>query len=182
MQQKLIINRLYSVVCLLSSVLGTSTSVENPLQINLFMQNKPNFRKAKMNVNLTLTKDYRKKDDFSVRINKPNFRNCQNEHKYLYHKGLWKWTSFRPRKNKPKQTQNKACPERSRMGQFKPNQHYVADIYFWGLPGEVLIEIGLDIKRLLRPPMAYLQRYALWNDAIILLLRAKRSNFYFLML
>jgi len=25
-----------------------------------------------MNVNLTLTKDYRKKDDFLVRINKPN--------------------------------------------------------------------------------------------------------------
>jgi len=35
--------------------------------------NKPNLRKAKMNVNLTLTKDYRKKEDFSVRINKPNF-------------------------------------------------------------------------------------------------------------
>ncbi len=34
---------------------------------------KPNFQKAKMNVNLTLTKDYRKKDDFIVRINKPNF-------------------------------------------------------------------------------------------------------------
>jgi hypothetical protein len=35
---------------------------------------KPNFQKAQMNVNLTLTKDYRKKDDFVVRINKPNFR------------------------------------------------------------------------------------------------------------
>jgi len=34
---------------------------------------KPNFKKAKMNISLTLTKDYRKKDDFSVRINKPNF-------------------------------------------------------------------------------------------------------------
>ncbi len=34
---------------------------------------KPNFQKAKMNVNLTITKDYRKKDDFVVRINKPNF-------------------------------------------------------------------------------------------------------------
>ncbi len=32
-----------------------------------------NFQKAQMNVNLTLTKDYRKKDDFVVRINKPNF-------------------------------------------------------------------------------------------------------------
>ncbi len=34
-----------------------------------------NLQKAKMNVNLTLTKDYRKKDDFTVRINKPNFVN-----------------------------------------------------------------------------------------------------------
>ncbi len=34
---------------------------------------KPNFKKAKMNVNSLITKDYRKNDDFSVRINKPNF-------------------------------------------------------------------------------------------------------------
>ena len=38
---------------------------------------KPNFQKAQMNVNLTLTKDYRKKDDFVVRINKHNSRNAQ---------------------------------------------------------------------------------------------------------
>ena len=49
----------------------------NPIQT----QSKPvlsavewaNPRKAKMNINLTLTKDNRKKDDFAVRINKPNF-------------------------------------------------------------------------------------------------------------
>jgi len=35
--------------------------------------NKPNLRKAKMNVNLTLIKDYRKNDGFLVRINKANF-------------------------------------------------------------------------------------------------------------
>jgi hypothetical protein len=35
--------------------------------------NKPNFRKAKMDVNLYVIEDYRKKDDFVVRINKPNF-------------------------------------------------------------------------------------------------------------
>ena len=40
------------------------------------------------------------------------------------------------------------------------NHHYVADIYFWGLPGEVLNEVGLEIKRLHRPLMIYLQRYA----------------------
>ncbi len=31
-----------------------------------------NLRKAKMNVNLYVIEDYRKKDDFVVRINKPN--------------------------------------------------------------------------------------------------------------
>jgi len=34
--------------------------------------NKPNFRRAQMNVNLLITKDYRKKDDFAVQKNKPN--------------------------------------------------------------------------------------------------------------
>ncbi len=45
--------------------IGQSKPNSNPI--------KPNCQKAKMNVNLTLTKDYRKKDDFAVRINKPNF-------------------------------------------------------------------------------------------------------------
>jgi len=34
---------------------------------------KPNLRKAKMNINLYFIEDYRKNDDFVVRINKPNF-------------------------------------------------------------------------------------------------------------
>ena len=54
--------------------------------------NKPNLRKAKMNVNLTLTKDYRKKDDFAVQKNKPNSNpissKAQNELKLLFNKGL----------------------------------------------------------------------------------------------
>ena len=33
---------------------------------------KPNFQKAKMNVNSLITKDYIKYDDFAVRKNKPN--------------------------------------------------------------------------------------------------------------
>ncbi len=36
---------------------------------------KPNFQKAKMNVNLYVIEDYRKNDDFTVRKNKPNFQN-----------------------------------------------------------------------------------------------------------
>ncbi len=39
----------------------TSTGIENSLQIRLFMQNKPNFRKSQMNVNKVLTKDYENK-------------------------------------------------------------------------------------------------------------------------
>ncbi len=34
---------------------------------------KANFKRAKMNINSLITKDYRKKDDFVVRINKANF-------------------------------------------------------------------------------------------------------------
>jgi len=34
--------------------------------------NKPNLQKAKMNVNLYVIEDYRKNDDFLVRINKAN--------------------------------------------------------------------------------------------------------------
>ncbi len=119
-----------------------STSVESPLQINLFMQNKPNLvrrrriansvnttiyeiflplagqknkpntnpnkpnlRKAKMNVNLTLTKDYRKKDDFIVRINKPNFVRRRriakmNVNVYII-EDYENETAFRPKKTNP---------------------------------------------------------------------------------
>ena len=34
---------------------------------------KPNCRKGKIDAKYVYTKDYRKKDDFIVRINKPNF-------------------------------------------------------------------------------------------------------------
>ncbi len=56
----------------------------NPIQT----QYKPNLRKAKMNVNSIITKDYRKKDDFAVRINKANFRKAKNERKLVCYKGL----------------------------------------------------------------------------------------------
>jgi len=73
--------------------LGENKPNSNPI--------KPNLRKAKMNVNLTLIKGYRKKDDFVVRINKPNFRNGQNERKLTYNKGLQKKRLFSTPKNKP---------------------------------------------------------------------------------
>ncbi len=44
---------------------GENKPNSNPIKANL--------RKAKMNVNALITKDYRKNDDFAVRKNKPNF-------------------------------------------------------------------------------------------------------------
>jgi hypothetical protein len=41
---------------------GIFTTVERSLQIRLFMQNEPNFRKSQMNVNKVLTKNYEKMD------------------------------------------------------------------------------------------------------------------------
>ncbi len=61
---------------------GPSTFVENPLQIDLFMQNKPNFRKSQMNVSA---------------FSKIAYENKSN------------WTLG---ENKPKQSQFKACPDR----------------------------------------------------------------------
>ena len=60
-----------------------------------------NSRKDQMNVNSLITKDYRKKDDFVVRINKPNFRNGQNERKLNLNKGIQKKRCFRSPKTNP---------------------------------------------------------------------------------
>ncbi len=48
-----------------------STSVESSLQIKLFMQNKANFRKVKLNVNKVLTMGYDRMDTWSIRKTKP---------------------------------------------------------------------------------------------------------------
>ncbi len=50
--------------------LGQNKPNSNPI--------KANFKKAQMTVNSLITKDYRKKDDFTVRINKPNFPKGKN--------------------------------------------------------------------------------------------------------
>jgi len=71
---------------------------------------KPNLRKAKMNVNLTLTKDYRKKDDFAVRKNKPNSKPISERPKMSANvfgaKDYDNVTAFRPQKNNPNQSQS----------------------------------------------------------------------------
>ncbi len=77
-----------------------STTIESSLQINLFMQNKANFQKVKLNVNKVLTKDYDQMDTWSIRKTKP----IQTQYK----------PNSNPIKAKtnPIQTQNKpnSCP------------------------------------------------------------------------
>jgi len=70
-----------------NGTLGQNKPNSNPI--------KPNFQKAKMNVNSLITKDYRKNDDFAVRINKPNLvrrrriaEKAQNERKLICYRGL----------------------------------------------------------------------------------------------
>jgi len=71
--------------------------------------NKPNLRKAEMNISLYIIEDYRKKGDFKVRINKPNLQNAKNERKLNFNKGLQKKRLFSsPKKTNPIQTQS--CP------------------------------------------------------------------------
>ncbi len=45
----------------------TITDVVSALQINLFLQNEPNFRKVKLNVNKVLTREYVQLDTWSIR-------------------------------------------------------------------------------------------------------------------
>ena len=49
----------------------TFTDVMSALQIKLFMQNEPKFRKVKLNVNKVLTKEYDKKETWSIGKNEP---------------------------------------------------------------------------------------------------------------
>ncbi len=56
-----------------------STSVERPLQINLFMQNKANFQKSQMNVNNVLTSNYKNKTLRFSGKNKPKTNQIQSQ-------------------------------------------------------------------------------------------------------
>ncbi len=65
-----------------------STTVEDSLQIRLFMQNEPNFPDDLMNVNKVLTKDYEKNSNWTLGENEPKTNpikanskpiKCQNE-------------------------------------------------------------------------------------------------------
>jgi len=74
----------------------------------LFMQNKPNFQKAQMNVNSLITMDYEKISDWTLGQNKPNsnpikpnFQKAQMNVNSLITKDYRKKDDFIVRKNKP---------------------------------------------------------------------------------
>ncbi|MFH1881357.1 MAG: hypothetical protein ABIL62_01430 [Planctomycetota bacterium] len=108
MKQDLIINRLSSVVCHLSSVVCHLSSIVRLLSSALyicrepstnqllFMQNKPNFRKAKMNVNSLITIDYEKISDWTLGENKPNSNPIQTQSKPVL--SAVEWANFRKSK------------------------------------------------------------------------------------
>ncbi len=66
---------------------------------------KANLQKAKMNINSLITKDYRKKEDFEVRINKPKTKPISEKPKMnvnaFSQKDYENKTALRPQKNKP---------------------------------------------------------------------------------
>ena len=84
----------------------------------LFMQNKPNFRKSQMNVNLYNTTDYENKWPWRVRKNKPNSNPIKpNLHRArmnitsLITKDYRKKDDFAVRKNKPNSNPISAKPK-----------------------------------------------------------------------
>ncbi|MHC4173187.1 MAG: hypothetical protein ACYTBX_17345 [Planctomycetota bacterium] len=95
-----------------------STIVEDSLQISSFMQNKANFRKSQVNVNLYITRNYENKSDWTLGENKPNTKPIQTQSnpiaesvklmQSVYLQRIMKEMTFSQfRKTKPIQTQFK---------------------------------------------------------------------------
>jgi len=86
----------------------SSTNVENPLQINLFLQNKANVKDAQINVNSYMKNKYEKLDTWlsgknkpKTNPNKPNFRKAKMNVNSLITKDYRKKDDFVVRINKP---------------------------------------------------------------------------------
>jgi len=88
------------VSCFLYICRGSITFVVRPLQIAHFMQNKPNFQKDQMNVNMVLTRAYDKKTPGERGKNKPNSNPIQTQSNPIKANKMPKQTQY-----KPKQTQ-----------------------------------------------------------------------------
>jgi len=76
--------------------LGIFTLVENALQIAPFMQNKANFRKAKMNVKSLITVDYENIANWKLGENKANTNPIKANTKPIKPKTKPKQTQYKP--------------------------------------------------------------------------------------
>ncbi len=104
-------------------VISVRNSGEIESEFYYFMQNKANFRKSQMNVNLYNTTDYENKSNWTLGENKPNsnpikpnFRKAQMNVNSLITKDYRKNDAFAVQKNKansnPIRTQSKPILER----------------------------------------------------------------------
>ncbi len=103
----------------------TFTDVNKTLQINLFMQNKANFQKVKLNVTKVLTKDYDQLDTWSIRTTKPiqsQLKPIQSQLKPILCQNKANSNPNKPKQTqfKPKQTQNNEYMRSKRYGKNKP--------------------------------------------------------------
>ncbi len=96
----------------------SSTNVEDPLQIALFMQNKPNVRKSQMNLNFCKQMDYENKCDWTLgenkpnsNPNKPNFKRAQMNVNLTITKDYRKKGDFLVRINKPNLVRRRRIPK-----------------------------------------------------------------------
>ena len=118
---------LHAIRCTQYAIQATSdefafTTVENALQIDPFMQNKPNFPDDQMNVNKVLTKTYENNPCSGLLENKPNsnpnkanFRKAKMNINKVLTKDYENEPLFRRGKNKPN------------SNPIKPNfKHYLA--------------------------------------------------------
>jgi hypothetical protein len=80
--------------------LGISTVVESALQIHLFLQNEPNFRKIQINLTNLLKRNYEQMDTWSIRKNEPKTNPNEPKTNPILANKTSKRTQF-----KPKQTQ-----------------------------------------------------------------------------
>ena len=110
----------------------TFTDVMRALQIKLFMQNEPKFRKSQMNVNEVIIMDYEQLDTWSIGKNEPkrtqtNPKRTQNEPNFkkaemnvtnLLTKDYENMSNWAICENEPKTNPNKpnACPPRRLAG------------------------------------------------------------------
>jgi len=93
---------------------GIFTTVERALQISLFMQNEPNFRKSQMNINKVLTRDYEKRTLGESGKNEPNTNPKRSQLKPIKANKMPKQTQSNPTCSELACPACPACPERCR--------------------------------------------------------------------